>query len=337
MAGAGLIALVLFACAPADPEPIAEPVAPVAVEAPPAAPLAVWIDADPSVGVPNRDVDDGVALLQAFRSPELAVRGVSTVFGNAELPDADRIGRELVTAWSPETPVYTGAAGPGLAKSPATEALAAALDRERLTILVLGPATNLAALVRNHPEAARNIDRVLLVAGRNPGQRFTTGSTNTRGHRDFNFEKDPEAFQVLLDSDLELVLAGFEISREVWVRDADLQRWAQHPDSARLVEPAQGWLGLWRDTFAVDGFNPFDALAVGVLLRPELIECDARTASIEHGPDDVTEAAMQGDDAATKPYLVARPPVPGGRAVTWCHSVQSQAFLDDLTGRLTGR
>ena len=31
--------------------------------------LAVWIDTDPAVGAPDRDVDDGLALLQAFHSP----------------------------------------------------------------------------------------------------------------------------------------------------------------------------------------------------------------------------------------------------------------------------
>ena len=36
---------------------------------------AVWIDADPAVGVKDRDVDDGFAMVQAFNSPEIAVRG----------------------------------------------------------------------------------------------------------------------------------------------------------------------------------------------------------------------------------------------------------------------
>ena len=50
-----------------------------------AAPLDVWIDTDTAIGVPGADVDDGLALVQAFHSPELVVRGVSSVYGNAPL------------------------------------------------------------------------------------------------------------------------------------------------------------------------------------------------------------------------------------------------------------
>ena len=47
------------------------------------APVPVWIDTDPAIGESDRDVDDGLALIQAFHSPELDIRGVSVVFGNA--------------------------------------------------------------------------------------------------------------------------------------------------------------------------------------------------------------------------------------------------------------
>ena len=52
--------------------------------------VAVWIDTDPAIGEKERDVDDGLALVQAFRSPELEIRGVSVVFGNAPLASARR-------------------------------------------------------------------------------------------------------------------------------------------------------------------------------------------------------------------------------------------------------
>ena len=64
-------------------------------------PIPVWIDTDPAVGEPDRDVDDGLALLQAFRSPELEIRGVSVVFGNAELARGLPIARRLVRDYGP--------------------------------------------------------------------------------------------------------------------------------------------------------------------------------------------------------------------------------------------
>ena len=191
-------------------------------------------------------------------------------------------------------------------------------------------------MLTHHPELAERIHAVVAVAGRYEGQRFTTGTTNGRSHRDFNFEKDSDAFRVLLDAKVELVLAPFEISRKVWVKQPYLQQ-LTGSRAARLIEPAGVWLQFWTDTFAVDGFNPFDTLAIAWLTRRDLITCDRRLANIEVLPDDRTEAAMQGTDVTHKPYLLVRQASEGnaGSTVTWCHDVQSEAFLEDLRVRLT--
>ena len=69
-----------------------------------AEPIPVWIDTDPAVGEPERDVDDGLALVQAFHSPELDIRGVSVVFGNAPLDRGLPIARRLVGEYGPPRP-----------------------------------------------------------------------------------------------------------------------------------------------------------------------------------------------------------------------------------------
>src|SRR5436190_4488585 len=118
----------------------------------PAFSKAVWIDTDPSVQKGVHEVDDGFALVQAFRSNELAIRGISVVFGNSPLAEAYPIGQDLVKRYGPpKMPVYRGAAGAaelGI-ETPASRALADALKKERLTILVLAPATNVATVVKN--------------------------------------------------------------------------------------------------------------------------------------------------------------------------------------------
>src|SRR2546430_4761749 len=75
-------------------------------------PVPVWIDTDPAIGETERDVDDGVALVQAFHSPELDIRGVSVVFGNAALDRGLPIARRLVSEFGPPgLQVFAGAAG----------------------------------------------------------------------------------------------------------------------------------------------------------------------------------------------------------------------------------
>jgi pyrimidine-specific ribonucleoside hydrolase len=329
-----LLLVALLGCR--KPTPMApEAPTPTPRTRPAVAPLPVWIDADPSVGVEHRDVDDGLALLQALRSEELTVRGVSTVFGNAPLAQVDPVARELLAAWAPGLPVHTGAAEPSLAPTPASEALAEALDRERLTVLVLGPATNLAAVLHARPDLVPRVREVIAVAGRRPGQRFTTGTTNPRGHRDLNFEQDPAAFQVLLDAGVPLVLAPFELSSKVWLEMDFLDQLAAGADAGRLVPPARAWLGLWQERYGVQGFNPFDTLAIGHLVHPELLTCAPMLARIEQGPDDRDESTP-GTVPATKPFLHLRPDGDGA-PVTYCHDVQADAFVDDLRRRLLTR
>jgi len=301
--------------------------------------LPVWIDTDPAVGEPDRDVDDGFALVQAFNSPELDIRGVSVIFGNAPLDRGLPIARRLVRNFGPRgLEVSAGAASAAQlgSDSEAARALAAALRAEPLTILALGPATNIATVLKRYPELASRIVQVVAVAGRRPGQRFTTGTTNSKGHRDFNFELDPAAFRILLESRVPIVLTPFEISSKVWVRAEDLDRLANGGDAARALEPpARRWLTLWRRLFAVDGFNPFDTLAVGYLLSPQAFACERVPAAIVVLPDDVTDPGVQGTKEATKPYLLVSPPrIRPVREVTYC-STAPPAFKSDLLERLS--
>ena len=61
-----------------------------------------WIDTDPAIGIPGCDVDDGLALIQAFHSPELELGGVSAVFGNAPLDKAFPLAQEISRRFGPE-------------------------------------------------------------------------------------------------------------------------------------------------------------------------------------------------------------------------------------------
>jgi inosine-uridine nucleoside N-ribohydrolase len=298
----------------------------------------VWVDTDPAIGEPDRDVDDGMALVQAFRSPTLDVRGVSVVFGNTPLVRAWPIAQDVVGRVGPEGfRPWRGAAGPDERDAPteASEALATMLREERLTVILLGPATNIASMLRRDPALASRIEHIVAVAGRRPGQRFTTGTTNPRGHRDLNFELDVEAFRVILASGVPLTLAPFELSSQVWISEEDIHRLAAGPAHARfLADPARAWLRVWKEAFDVDGFNPFDTLAIDVVAHPGEAECEAGLAFIERHPDDETEARMQGTDSKEKDYLIVRPPNTGnGRPVTYCHT-PDEGFKERLMNTL---
>lgn len=298
--------------------------------------IPVWIDTDPSVERGGHEVDDGFALIQAFHSPELEIRGVSVVFGNAPLPKAWRIGNEIVGTYGPKgLRTYRGAAsGDDLGKpTDASDAIATALRRERLTILALGPVTNIATVLRLYPELAKNITQIIAVAGRRPGQRFAASPNQAQSFRDFNFELDSAGFQVLLDAKVPIVLAPWEVSSKVWMRSEDLDRLAQGDrDVQSLVAPARDWLQWWHENLGVEGFNPFDTLAVGYVISPQLFACEESNARIQDAPDDVTADAK----TKTKPYLHVSPTIDSSSRVTYCYNVSS-SFKEDLLGRLLGK
>ena len=84
----GFLVLVLVACGAAEPPGNIDQVesqGPGTTEELPIETLPVWIDTDPSIRPGGYEVDDGFALIQAFHSPELSIRGVSLVFGNEPL------------------------------------------------------------------------------------------------------------------------------------------------------------------------------------------------------------------------------------------------------------
>ena len=297
--------------------------------------IPVWIDTDPSVARGGHEVDDGFALIQAFHSPELEVRGVSVVFGNAPLPTAWPIGKEIVEKFGPKgLQVYKGAAsGEDLGKeTEASQALEGALRKGRLNILAIGPVTNVATVLKLHPELARNVIRIVAVAGRRPGQRFAASSTQAQAFRDLNFELDPAGFQVLLDSGVPIILAPWELSSKVWMKREDLERLNKGGPAAQyLVPPALDWLDWWHKNLGVDGFNPFDTLAVAYLTSPKLLQCLELKAQIQTAPDDVTPDA--GTKTNTKPYLYVSNELKSPRTVTYCYNALPR-FKDDLLYRL---
>lgn len=293
----------------------------------------VWIDTDPAAGVAGCDVDDGYAILQALRSPELDVAGVTTVFGNAPLEVAHPIAAELLqVAGAGHIPLHRGAAGPGELGTPtaASGALAAALAAGPLTILALGPLTNVATALLTQPEIAARIDSVVAVAGRRPGQRFLVGERGPLP--DFNLECDPRAAGVLLAAaGVPVILAGFEVATHVLIGPAHLDRLRAGPPAARwLAERSDGWLAWWSAQLGTEGFHPFDTLAVGVLAAPGLIVTEPAQAAVVPVP-----AAGPGWRGRPGPAfeLHAAPSLPGGRPAMYARAARP-GFASDLMTRL---
>ena len=278
------------------------------------------MDVDPAVLRGGNEPDDGLALLQAFHSIELEIRGVSVVFGNSAVDVGYPNGSEIVERFGPDgLRVYKGAASNAELgqENDATRALQAALRAERLTILALGPVTNVATVLKNHPELSAQVEEIIVVAGRRPGQTFVLGKGGGP-LMDMNFEYDAEGMRVLLDSGAPIVLAPFEISSKTPVSEKDIERFAREPELADFfLEPLRDYVDWYDEHFEVRAIFPFDTLAVAYLTSPEWIACDELPVEIQTLPDDV----KAGEE---KPYLIVSSELTSTTRVKYCHTASAE-------------
>lgn len=254
--------------------------------------LPVWIDTDPACGQGETDdVDDCWALMTALRSPELHIRGISTVFGNTKGETALQIARQVIRLFGGEyqanqtpPPIFAGSQSEGSPEwksTQASEAIAAALRQEKLTIIAQGPLTNIATVIVNYPNVVKNIERIVMVAGKRPGDLFHPGQQWWFHFRDFNVCQDTPAAKIVLYSKVPLVLTPFELATNVTMTGSDLERLASGDEVAQwLRQASQSWMSFWQDDLHMQGFHPFDALAVGYATMPDLFDCEISPAQI---------------------------------------------------------
>ena len=277
----------------------------------------------------GHEPDDGVAMVQAFHSPELRVAGVSVVFGNAPVERGYPIAQEIVARFAPPgLAVHQGSAGPSRGPTPASRALIAALEREPLTVLALGPATNVAAALRERPDLAERIETVILVIGRRPDEplTFPGGGPNLL---DFNFELDPSAAEAVLQSGAPVVLAPFELAAKLPIPAEDWAELWDTPFGDFFREPIEDYLDWFGENYGQRATYPFDSFAVSLLVAPELLECDRTQVVVREGPADASS-----DTTRTKPWLV-RVDAERGWPVTWCHTPDPE-LKQELLRRLAG-
>ena len=303
----------------------------------------VVIDTDIAIGIPERDVDDGLAIVMALNSPELGICGITLCFGNDSLENVAQCMSELATvAGLSKIEIASGArsAADFGKRTEATFLLEDMAKGGNMTILCLGPMTNLATFVQANPELVKQIDEVVIVAGRRPGQRFRTGN-HSNSHPDLNFEKDSAAMEILLGSDLKLVFAPFEVSSKVWVTDRilDLVERNGTRTAKYLAENCRPWLEFWKRNFstkllAIDGFNPFDCLAVAWLTDRNLLSFETVGMRIEEGGYDSADRAVQGKVGWKKYLHVDSCQRCTSKKRIYIHDVEREAFLERLIARL---
>ena len=258
--------------------------------------LGVWHEGRP------RDIDDGFAIVEAINSPRINLLGVTCVFGNGPIDEVYRVANDIVQLKGADVPVIKGASVAIDRDDDSNEAvrfMADLLSQRHLTIAAIGPLTNLGLLIQHHPEAVKNIDEVIVVAGRSKGADFYIGDTGPVN--DFNFENDVTALERLMACGVPVVLMGFELTSQVCITQADLLTIGTHesPTASYFYENSLAWCEYRTTTFPEDsGFHPWDSATIAWILdknmfvyehrghvvtrKPKRLECDTSFPGIRH-------------------------------------------------------
>lgn len=261
---------------------------------------AVIIDGDPGV-------DDAVAMLLAFTSPELEVLAVTTVAGNVDAARTARNARIVrQIAGRPEVPVHAGATRPllrepveaghfhgaeglgdlpifepetGLAEGHAALAIRDAVMARApgaVALACMGPLTNLALALRLEPALVGRLGPVAIMGGaRCEGGNITPAA-------EFNIFADPHAAAIVFDSGLPVTVLGLDATHQVRATKVRIAAMG-----ALGTPQAQATARLLAFSLALEGQPDgegaplHDPCTVAWLLQPELFDTRACRIAVE--------------------------------------------------------
>ena len=260
--------------------------------------MRIILDTDPGI-------DDAIALLLALASPELELCGITTVSGNVGLPAATANAlRVLELAGRSDIPVAPGCGRPlvrpihharefhgadglgdiGLPRATTVPSAEHALDLitrevldgEPVTLIAVGPLTNVALLCALRPAIVSRLDRLIVMGG-------AIARGNVRPNGEFNTWADPEATQRVLAAEVPTTWIGLDVTHRATLAPDDVDELRAGGSAAQA---AAAMLDFYGSRELADGpwaAPMHDALAVACAIDSTLIETRAHRIEIDCG------------------------------------------------------
>ncbi|MDZ7679189.1 MAG: nucleoside hydrolase [Acidimicrobiales bacterium] len=308
----------------------------------------VVVDTDPGI-------DDAMAIAVALAAPEIEVLALTTSYGNHRLDvttaNAQRI---LDTLGVPGIPVVPGAERPlvrsrgaeatkvhgddGLGDTdlpgpsrrsapgrPAAELLADTVTSNpgEVTIVAIGPLTNLAIALDHAPGLADSVRQVVVMGGAwNCGGNVTAAA-------EANLHSDPHAAARVLAAGLPLTLIGLDVTRQLLADRDWLDRLAEvDTPAARLVaRTSQLYHRYHVAAERVDGIQCHDVATIAYLLRPDLFCTEHHRVRVVAEGHEAGATRPAGEVDAPPPIAVATGvDAPGVLDLVWRHLVDRSAI-----------
>ncbi len=278
--------------------------------------IPLIIDADPGV-------DDALALKIAFGSPKLDVRLVCSVAGNVGIGRTTANALFLTKRYGGDIPVVRGSGSPlsrqatdassvhgasgigdyvipehgyKLDSEDGVEAMYEALKGagEPVTLLTLGPLTNIATLLARHPDAPKYVKRVYAMIA------SVDGTGNITEYAEFNAYCDPEALDAVIRSGMDVVFAPMHLGRDAKLAQKDILERGKGTEFGDMLDQIfRGYI----DEAAGKGYVAmYDANAVEAIIHPELYDFVRCTAEVDTG-DHPGRTFLRPDAAGRYSYI----------------------------------
>jgi len=295
-------------------------------------------------------VDDALALILAFHSPELDVKAVTGVNGNVPLEQVFENIRKVLFLIQPKSKpliargadrplkgktVYAhsvhGKDGLGGVKIDCqvekeawqifpgrAEELIAKMARQypdEMTLIAIGPLTNLALAIRKDPEGMRKLKEVVIMGGA-----VRTGG-NMTPYAEFNIFSDPLAAKIALKSGLPITLVPLDATQQVSLTPQWMDERVKSVKNIffKFVIEATGYDSTMHQFRNKELVHLHDPLAVGVVINPALVRKERLSIDIE-----TQEGEHYGKTSETK----------AGPKVEVCLGVNASKFLELFLSRL---
>ena len=287
-------------------------------------PIKVILDTD--IG---DDIDDAFALALALRSPEITVVGITTAWGDTALR-ARLVNRLLKETGTETVPVVAGLPtesktsftqsdwaqqgdpapehpdGPGYLLEEARKAPG------QITLVAIGPLTNLGAAIQRDPEGFRKFKRVVLMGGSIRRGYGDLGYKPDRGpDAEYNIRSDVSAAQKLFSSGVPIYMMPLDSTQLLLDEN---KRTLLFSTGSQLTNALAALYFQWVRSTRTPTATLFDAMAVAYVANPQL--CPAEPLHIRVDEQGFTH------------------PEPGTANASACLSSDSERFFHFLLPRL---